>query len=183
MEYSRYAQTFSLAILAFCLSAAAPAETVLGCRPSVTVEPEYPAGAFDLNVLPLDVEFGSRGSPLAVRADLLCTVRFGGRTVSGSAAPALQNVGFLLGLPWYPFPSSDGRRSGFFAGPKAGFGYNLPGAFWATGPAIELGWAFILDRVVSSACAEGGATVFLKPGEIPRVAGHGGLSCIVGIRL
>jgi hypothetical protein len=183
MEYSRYAQTFSLAILAFCLSAAAPAETVLGCRPSVTVEPEYPAGAFDLNVLPLDVEFGSRGSPLAVRADLLCTVRFGGRTVSGSAAPALQNVGFLLGLPWYPFPSSDGRRSGFFAGPKAGFGYNLPGAFWATGPAIELGWAFILDRVVISACAEGGATVFLKPGEIPRVAGHGGLSCIVGIRL
>jgi hypothetical protein len=165
-----------LVIVALGLAPRAFPDTVLGFRPSITAEPEYPAGAFDLNLAPLCAELGPGGSALALRLDLLFTLQVG-------AGPAsIRNVGLLLGLPWYPFSAGAARRSGFFVGPKAGLSYNVAGGFWSTGPSVELGWSFDLGRVVVDACVEGGATVFLGPGGA-RVGGHGGASCIAGIRL
>jgi hypothetical protein len=165
-----------LGVIAFCLAAWTWPETMVGVRPAVTVEPDYPKGVFDVNLAPFCAEVGVAGSPFAVRADLVCTVQLGGK------APVVENVGFYLGVPWYPFTAGAERHSGFFVGPKVGLCRNLPGGFWSTGPSVELGWAFDFGDFALSACAEGGATVFLEEGEPPRLAGHGGLSCIAGFR-
>lgn len=164
------------AIASLCLAPRAESESIIGLRPAITAEPEYPAGVFDVNLAPLCAELGPDGSALALRLDLLFTLQVGG----GSAS--IRNVGLLLGMPWYPFSAGAARRSGFFVGPKAGLSYNVAGGFWSTGPSVELGWSFDLGRAVVDACVEGGATVFLGP-RGARVSGHGGATCIAGIRL
>lgn len=173
----RFSRTLCCAIVLLCLSAAATSEIMLGLRPSVTVEPEYPKGVFDLNVLPLSLEFEGEGLAPNLRVDAILTLQLGGER------PEIANLGLLLGLPWYPFSPSSGSRSGLFAGPKAGLAYNALGEFWATGASVEAGWSFSFGEWSLLACAEGGATVFLKSGEKARVGGHGGMSAIFGFRI
>jgi hypothetical protein len=174
---SRAALVALVALAALCLAPEAMSDSIIGLRPAITAEPEYPVGAFDLNLAPVCAELGPEGSALAFRLDLLFTLQVGGGPAS------IRNVGLLLGMPWYPFPAGAARRSGFFIGPKAGLSYNVAGGFWSTGPSVELGWSFDLGRVVVDACVEGGATVFLGPGGAARIGSHGGFSCIAGIRL
>jgi hypothetical protein len=164
-------------VAALCLAPRAFPDSVLGIRPAITAEPEYPAGVFDVNLAPVCAELGPGGSAIALRLDLLFTLQVGGGPAS------IRNVGLLLGLPWYPFSAGAARRSGFFVGPKAGLSYNVADGFWSTGPSVELGWSFDLGRAVVDACVEGGATIFLGPGGATRIGSHGGISCIAGFRL
>lgn len=153
---------------------AAPGAAFIGLRPAVTVEPEYPAGAFDLNAAPLVVEWAPDSPHLGIRLSLICSLHL------GESTPSLAQVGFLASLPWYPFANGSARPAGFFTGPKAGLTWNGRTGAWASGLAVELGWSFPIEDWSVMLAGEYGFSAFLESDGRGRLGGHAGFSPLVG---
>jgi hypothetical protein len=94
---------------------------MLGFSPAVTIEPEYPSGAFDLNVFPIAIQYPSIIDNLDIR--FLGLLNYGIR----SYGSALINIGGEICLP-YHFDFGPGHpviSKGFFIGPGAAFARNV----------------------------------------------------------
>jgi hypothetical protein len=93
---------------------------LIGFNPSVTVEPAYPKGSFDLNIFPLVLEY-----PLIQNLDIraITIANFGFRN-TGSA---LINVGAEISLPYYFMfgKNKPAAPSGFFLAAGSAFTRNL----------------------------------------------------------
>jgi len=149
----------------------------LGLRPMVTIEPDYPAGALDLNVLPLSTEWHPVAGFPGLRCTLLVNFHFG----EGKPRPA--QLGLIVSLPWYPFNPADRTPQGFFIGPKSGLSWQPSTGVWTTGLHLEAGWSFPLDNWSIMVLGEYGATLFLGESNGARWSGHGGISGLFGFRL
>lgn len=93
---------------------------LIGINPSITREKLYPKGAFDINVLPLVIEYQVVNN---LDARVITVLNYGFRNYGS----ALINIGAELGVPYYfDFGRKQKQISkGFFVGPGAAFSRNV----------------------------------------------------------
>ena len=108
----------------------------VGFQPSVTVEKFYDKGEFDINIIPLVVEF-----PIAKRIDFrfanVANYHFGGNN-------KFSDIGFQILTPIFFKKKNerDFRSYGFYASPVLGLGYNFRDNHYTATFALELGYLF-----------------------------------------
>jgi len=110
---------------------------LVGIQPSITVEPFYEKGEFDVNVLPLIFETPI-GSRMSIRLSPMANYHIGG-TSNG-----ISDIAFFTVLPVF-FEKSESKESrlyGFYIGPVLGFGRNLLNDHYTSTIAIEPGYMF-----------------------------------------
>lgn len=109
----------------------------LGFQPAVTKEPFYEPNAFDVNVLPLVIQF-----PVSKLADLRLT------TIASyhiGKVSAVSDIGFQVIAPIYVLPKKEGineRSRGFYLGPLLGVGRNLKNDHLTITCGVEPGYLF-----------------------------------------
>jgi len=112
-----------------------------GIQPSITVEPFYEEGEFDVNLLPLVYE---RPVSQRVNLRLLPTVNyhFGGEN------NGFSDIGFYSVLPIIisKIEPNEKLPYGFYIGPVLGFGRNLLNDHYTTTIAIETGYLFPTEK-------------------------------------
>lgn len=109
----------------------------IGVQPSVTVEPFYDKGEFDIDVFPFVFE-ASVGLRTNVKISPLVNYHIGGQK------GGVSDVGVFTVLPIF-FKKKEERSDrpyGFYAGPVLGFGRNLINDHYTTTLAAEPGYLF-----------------------------------------
>lgn len=109
----------------------------IGIQPSVTVEPFYDKGEFDLDIVPLVFE-ASIGLRTNIKITPIVNYHFGGIT------KGISDIGAFLVLPIF-FKAKETRTDrpfGFYLGPVIGFGRNLLNNHYTTTLGIEPGYMF-----------------------------------------
>ena len=157
-------------------AAAVEPRLLLGLQPSITVEPYYPEGVFDVNAAPLCAEWRA-GRRVSLRASPLVTLRFG---VPG--APRLAHLGAEASLPIYldePVPGDP--PSGFWAGPATALTRNVLDLHWTTGLHADFGYALRPSRRLALLFAgQLGGTLFLHDDGSRELKEHLGVKVAVG---
>lgn len=128
----------------------------IGLQPGITAEPYYNEDEFDINIIPITIQF-----PVGKRTDLrltyLANYHFGGET-TGFADMGIQTL-----VPVY-FKAKKNAKDlpkGFYAGPMIGFSRNLLFDHYTTNLAVEAGYQFPVEKRFSvSMGIQFGATYF-----------------------
>lgn len=109
----------------------------IGIQPSITVEPFYEKGEFDVNAFPLIFET-SIGSRTNIRLSPIANYHIGG------LSNGFSDIGLYAVLPIYftNRETTGSRSSGFYIGPVLGFGRNLINEHYTTTIAVEPGYLF-----------------------------------------
>ena len=113
----------------------------LGFQPSITVEPFYEKGEFDVNIFPLIAE-----KPITNRINVrivpMLNYHFGDENTG------LSDVGGSVVLPVFfrKKDSSDKQTYGFYIGPVAGYGRNLINDHYTLTLALEPGYMLRSDK-------------------------------------
>ena len=163
----------TLAITANCQNSKS---FLIGINPAVTIEKSYPKGAFDLNVLPLVIEFPVV-KDLNFRAITL--LGYGFRNYGS----ALMNVGVEFALPYYFIfgKSKPLHPSGFFVAP--GFAYSRNVYYYHNSYSIflEPGYNFLItDRFSLIIDMQYGRTFFKYDDGISVTGNHFGVKVVLG---
>lgn len=124
----------------------APGRVFVGIQPSVTVEPFYEKGEFDVNALPLIVEVPV-AAHLSVR--LAPTVNYH----TGGQSNGISDLGLFVVTPIFlqkrKLPAEP--LSGFYVGPVVGFGRNQMRDHYTITAAVEPGFLFPAERAFTIA--------------------------------
>jgi len=150
---------------------------MLGFSPAITVEPSYPQGAFDLNILPLAVQFPGIIDNLDIR--FLSLVNYGIR----SYGSALINIGGEICLHYhFDFSRNDDFISkGFFIGPGAAFSRNIHYNHRSLSVFIEPGYHFLFNDNFSLIIDMQFGRTYLKPDSgISVTQNHWGVKVVLG---
>lgn len=128
----------------------------IGLQPGITAEPYYDENEFDINIIPITIQFPV-GKRTDIRMTYLANYHFGGET-TGFADMGIQTL-----VPVY-FKAKKNAKDlpkGFYAGPMIGFSRNLLFDHYTTNLAVEAGYQFPVERRFSvSMGLQFGATYF-----------------------
>ncbi len=151
----------------------------IGIQPSITVEPFYESGEFDLNILPLVFE-----TPVDLRINIRflpsANYHFGGET-SG-----FSDIGFFTVLPIYlkKTESVENQTYGFYIGPVLGFGRNLINHHYTSTVAVEPGFMFqAKKRFTINLGGQFGASYFAYDSQPNKWLSHFGAKVSLGFWL
>lgn len=148
----------------------------LGLNPSITVEPFYNKGEFDLNIFPVVYQ-----RTLTERIDfrILSIVNYGVRKSSST----ISHIGGQLAFPIY-FRKRDepaNVSNGFFAAPGVGFARNLLEKHSNIGFWIEPGYNLkISEKWIISFGVQFGATHFDYDNGVKKWGNHFGVKIFFG---
>lgn len=148
----------------------------VGLQPSVTVEPYYPDGVFDLNAAPVCVEWRAAAS-ISLRAAPLLTFRFG-----VPDGPSLAHLGFELGAPIHLAAQQAAEPpSGPWVGPGTALTRNVLDRHWTTGLHLDAGWALRpSSRLALLFSLQAGGTLFVPDEGGLELKEHLGFKAAVG---
>jgi hypothetical protein len=148
----------------------------IGLNPSVTVEPYYKKGEFDVNIFPLVVEYSIIRS---VHLRSIVIVNYGVRTGKNS----FSHTGLQLAVPGFPFTKSD-LVSGIFIAPGCGFTRNIMEHHTNAGLWIEPGYSIpVAGDFRINLSIQFGATHFWYDNGSEKWGKHFGLKFIFGMWL
>lgn len=119
----------------FLLSAQEAVTHRLGIHFQVYGEPHEPDNPLYVNVLPL-VSETTLGKYLTVKAGTILSLRI-------SDGVTLGNLGFIAGLPFFPFGMND-RLEGFFIGPLVLGSCNVHTSEIVVSTALDAGYSFYI---------------------------------------
>lgn len=145
----------------------------IGVNPSVTVEPYYLKGEFDVNIFPLVVEY-SINKYVHLRTILI--VNYGFRTGKN----VFSHTGLQLAVPVFPFKKND-FVSGVFIAPGCGFTRNISEKHTNVGLWIEPGYSIpVKDDFRINLSIQCGATHFWYDNRYTKWGSHFGFKFIFG---
>lgn len=112
----------------------------IGIQPGITVEPFYPEGEFDVNIIPV-VFLMPLSQRVDFRATLVVNYHLGGNE-------QISDVGIQTVWPIYinKKEAITNRSRGMFLGPVIGFGYNFLNKHTTLTAALEPGYFFEANR-------------------------------------
>lgn len=149
---------------------------LLGINPAITIEPTYPKGTFDINVLPLVVEV-----PLFNNFDFraISLVNYGFRNYGS----ALMNLGFEIALPYYFIfgKSKPVNPAGFFIAPGYAFSRNVYYHHNCSSVYLEPGYSFsFTDRFSLIIDLQYGRSFFRYNDGSKLTTNHFGVKVVLG---
>ncbi len=166
-----------LSLAFFAVKAQKEHAMMIGFSPAVTIEPEYPSGAFDLNVVPLAVQFPGIIDNLDIR--FLSLVNYGIR----SYGSALINIGGEICLPYhFDFSRNNSAISkGFFIGPGVAFTRNVHYNHRSLSVFFEPGYHFLFNDNFSLIIDMQFGRTYLKPDNgVSVTQNHWGVKVVLG---
>lgn len=128
---------FTLLLLTTVLYAQDKKPIFLGLQPAITQEPFYDKGEFDINIIPLTVEFPVSKS-IDLRFTSIVNYHIGGKE-------GVSDLGLQLVAPVFFLDKREAintKSGGFYLGPLLGFGRNLLNDHYTTTVGVEPGYLF-----------------------------------------
>ncbi|HNQ69065.1 MAG TPA: hypothetical protein PKN32_11855 [Bacteroidales bacterium] len=148
----------------------------IGINPSVTIEPSYPPGCFDVNIFPLVLEYNITKN-FDIRG--ISVLNYGFRHFSS----ALINVGAELSFPYYLNfgKSAPATSSGFFVALGSAFTRNIYYNHKNISVFLEPGYSFLWDNKFSLIIdLQYGRTFFFYDDGNNIMGNHFGVKFILG---
>lgn len=148
----------------------------VGINPSVTIEPSYPKGAFDINIFPLVIEY-----PLVNNFNIrgITVLNYGFRNLSS----ALINIGAEVSVPYYFMfgKNKPAVSSGFFIAAGAAYTRNIYYSHNNVSVFLEPGYNFSFDNKFSLIIdLQYGRTFFIYDDGSRITGNHFGVKVILG---
>jgi len=147
----------------------------LGIQPAMTIEPFYPKGEFDLNVVPLVIQV-----PLTKRMDIrytnLANLHFGGNG-------GFSDIGGEVQFPIFIKKKEQihTRSQGIYMSPLIGVGRNLVNDHYTMTPAVEGGYMFASSkRFTLTLGLQLGGSYFIYDDSDPEWRNHFGFKANLG---
>lgn len=163
-------------LINLCTIAQQKKSIFIGINPSVTIEQSYPRGCFDINILPLVIEYNITKN-FDIRG--ISLLNYGFRNLGS----ALINVGAELSFPYYLnfAKSAPQTSSGFFVAIGSAFTRNIYYNHKNISVFLEPGYSFLWDNKFSLIIdMQYGRTFFFYDDGNTIIGNHFGVKFILG---